>query len=530
MKTKLRHRISVKLILTISAILIFALGLYTYLSITRLKSYLTQNSFQHAIDISEVIKKSTRYSMLLNRREDVHQIIRTIGTEPGVQVIRIYNKLGVIIFSTDSVEINKRVNLNAEACIGCHNSSVPSSNLSRQSKLRIFKNGNSQRMLGLINPIQNENDCSSGDCHAHAPQIKVLGVLDVVLSLDSLDKVIAANIKSTIASSILITIIIAATCGVFIILLVNKPMRILSRGMEELGNGNLNYRISINSQNEFGKISHRFNDMSIKLDAAYKEIKDWSENLNKKVQQKSEELKSIYNQVFQIEKLASLGKLSATVAHELNNPLEGILTYSKLISKKLNASQINGEYKNLIEYLDLIADESSRCGKIVKDLLLFSHKEDDEFNNADLISIVNRSITLVNHHLEIHQIKLVKNYEQDYIELNCNPQKIQQAVMSLLINAIESMTTPGEINLDVFKEESHAVIKITDQGYGIDPKDLPHIFEPFYSTKEASKGTGLGLAVVYGIITHHNGEIVVEKTSKEGTTFRVTLPIKILNS
>ncbi len=524
MNTKLRHRISIKLIVIISVTLIFVLGIYTYLSITTLKDHLTQNSFQHAIDISEVIKKSTRYSMLLNRREDVHQIIKTIGTEPGVRVIRIYNKQGLIIFSTDTREILKKVNLNAEACIVCHNSSTPISSLTRQNKLRTFRT-NSGRMLGLINPIQNDIDCSSGNCHAHSPKIKILGVLDVVLSLDPLDRIIKTSIKNTIISSIIITLIISLTCGGFIIMLVNKPMRKLSVGMEELGKGNLDYRIAINSQDEFGKISKRFNEMSSKLNAAYKEIKDWSENLTQKVKEKSEELRNIYNQVIQIEKLASLGKLSATVAHELNNPLEGILTYSKLISKKLKAEQSNSEHSNLIEYLNLISDESARCGKIVKDLLVFSHKEEEQFSEEELVDIIDKSVKLIEHHLEINDIKLSKEYEVDSVKFFCNAQKIQQAVMALLINSIEAMSGGGNITITLIREFKNVIIKISDEGTGISKKDLAHIFEPFYSTKDASKGTGLGLAVVYGIIRQHRGTVEVEKTSEKGTSFKITLPI-----
>ncbi len=525
MKTKLWNRLSLRLIISISIVLICILSVYTYILVNNIDEYLTNNSFKHAYNVSDVIKKSTRYSMLLNRREDVHQIINTIGKEEDVKGIRIYNKLGSIIFSTDSTELNKNVDLTAEACIVCHNEEIPLNTITNQNKIRIFTANDNKRILGLINPIDNEKDCSNADCHAHSPNIQFLGVLDVMVSLSELDSVTAATEKTTIVNSALITIITALVCGFFIVVLVNVPIKKLSKGMEELGNGNLNYRIPVNSKDELGKMAKRFNEMSSKLDAAYNEIKDWSENLNIKVQEKTEELKNIYNQVNQIEKLASLGKLSATVAHELNNPLEGILTYSKLISKKLKNSNGNGDTTSLVKYLDLISDETARCGKIVKDLLVFSHKEEETFADENFISIIEKSITIIDHHLEMHNIELVKEFSSEEIIIKCSAPKIQQALIALFINAIEAMHNPGKITIKAATENNYAVLRIRDEGMGISHKDLPHIFEPFFSTKEAAQGTGLGLAVTYGIITNHNGRISVEETSPEGTTFRIELPL-----
>jgi two-component system NtrC family sensor kinase len=465
--------------------------------------------------------------MLLNRRNDVYQIIRTIGAESGVRGIRIYNKLGTIIFSTDSSEINKTVDMNAEACVACHGKSGIRRDISANERMRFFNVSKDERVLGLINPIKNEPDCYNSDCHAHQSNLEMLGVLDVMISMKRADETIASNRKTVIQNSVLITVFISLFSGVFILLLVNRPIKKLSKGIEEVGKGNLKYRIPLKSRDELGIIARQFNDMSSKLDTAYREIKDWSETLNLKVEQKTEELKNIYDQVVQIERLASLGKLSATVAHELNNPLEGILTYSKLIQKKLRALEDGNDYSKIIEFLTLIADESARCGKIVKDLLLFSHTDTDEFTKCELSQLIDKSITLINHHLEINNVKLIKVYPKEIIEIFCNSQKIQQALMSLLINAIESMPNGGSIKVDLTKENNLAVIRIKDEGMGIPEKDLPHIFEPFYSTKEAAKGTGLGLSIVYGIISLHNGHVEVEETSQKGTTFKITLPINL---
>lgn len=523
MKTKVLNRLSVRLIISISSILIIILSIYTYFILNNLENYLTQTRFQTSYNISDIIKKSMRYSMLLNRREDVHQIINTLRSEIGVEEIRIYNKLGTIVFSSNPKEILNKVDLTAEACIVCHNSSIPLQTLTKQNKMRVYKNSDNKRVLGLINPIQNDPDCSNADCHAHPSNVRILGVLDVGVSLEQLDLIIHSSTRKVILASVLIVIFISFFSGLFISVLVYKPIEQIKEGIDEVGNGNLDYKIKVNSKNELGQMARRFNEMSTNLDEAYKEIKTWSETLNDKVNEKTKELKNIYNQVNQIEKLASLGKLSATVAHELNNPLAGILTYSKLITKKLQALQTDSEHSKIIEYLELISHESARCGQIVKDLLIFSHSERDEFTKENLVKIIYHSITVINHHLEMNGITLIKEYSEEPIELFCSAYKIQQALISLLINSIEAMPSGGIIKLNVTPENQNVVIRVIDEGTGITNKDLPHIFEPFYSTKETS-GTGLGLAVAYGIIANHKGIIEVEKTSINGTTFKVILP------
>lgn len=526
MNVKLYNKLSIKLFLITSLILIITFSVHTYITVYTLKKDFSNFYMQVAFNTSDLIKRSTRYSMMHNKREDIYQTIRTIGTEQGVKRIRIYNKQGVITFSTDSTEIMKSVNMTNESCNICHDINSRKYVSTPKDSIRIFNLTKDERVLGLINPIRNEKDCYTSDCHAHSPDQSLTGVLDVIISMKSADDAIYYNIKRIIISSFIITFLISGFSGLFILILVNKPLKKLQIGIDELGKGNWDYRIKVRSRSEFGEIAREFNEMSQKLSDAYNDIKDWSENLNTKVEEKTKELKNVYEQIVQIEKLASLGKLSATVAHELNNPLEGILTYSKLISKRLKSNGEDEKYEKILAYLNLISEESARCGKIVKDLLLFSHQSEQEFKDADLVNILDKSVMLINHHLEINNITLEKQYCSDSYAIYCNPQKIQQAIISLLINAIEAMSSRagGKIILKLEKGKGSAIIRITDEGTGIADKDLPHIFEPFFTTKESLKGTGLGLAVVYGIINSHKGRVEVEKTSNSGTTFKLTLP------
>ncbi|MDP3830985.1 MAG: ATP-binding protein, partial [Ignavibacteriaceae bacterium] len=331
--------------------------------------------------------------------------------------------------------------------------------------------------------------------------------------------------NSILFNSLFMTIILGSISGLFITFLINRPLKKISKGIQAISDGKLNYKIHIPSNDELGVMANQFNTMAEKLDKAYWEIQNWTETLNDKVDQKNEELKYVYQQILQIEKLASLGKLSAIVAHELNNPLEGILTYSKLISRKLSSFDSPEKYTELIKFLDLISHESARCGTIVKDLLVFSHKGEEVMAECDLNLIIERTIALIFPHLKNNKIIIKTELNHSNTKLICDGQKIQQALIALMLNGIEAMNQGGTLVLSTTLSHDKILIRIKDEGRGISNSDIPFIFEPFFSTKEAGKGTGLGLAVVYGIINQHNGKVEVEETSTNGTTFKIVLPI-----
>jgi two-component system NtrC family sensor kinase len=225
--------------------------------------------------------------------------------------------------------------------------------------------------------------------------------------------------------------------------------------------------------------------------------------------------------------MASLGKLSATVAHELNNPLEAILTYAKLIARRIRKNESTTPIdRQTLEDIEIIARETDRCGNIVKNLLLFSRKQVGEFNVAPVKQIVERATQLVQHHLTISNVQLLASFQSETIMLVCDENQMQQALVALLVNGVEAMPEGGTIHLDIAQADPDGEVSITvsDTGVGILPEDLPHIFEPFFSTKKEVKGVGLGLSVVYGIVERHGGKIAVTSTPGKGTTFTLTFP------
>jgi two-component system NtrC family sensor kinase len=507
-------------------LLLLLFVLISYFAIRFQTNQMMAQVYESANGISDLIKNSTHYSMLLNRREDVFQIIKTIGRQQGVDGVRIYNKRGEIMFSTDKAEEKSVVNLRAEACYVCHDSTKPLQSLSIKNRARIYKGKQGDRIVGLINPIANEPGCSDAECHFHPRDRTVLGVLDVRMSLKKVDAAIHQARSQFIMYALGATLILAFASGLFLFFTVHRPVRSLMEGTRQLGSGNLEYRLPQVSQDEIGQLARSFNNMAEFLQRAQKENRDWSETLEKRVQQKSAELQDIHEQMVQIKKMASLGKLSATVAHELNNPLEGILNYAKLISKRLRKESDPPESsRQALDEIEVIIQEVQRCGDIVKNLLLFSKKQVGEFGLTPARHIVEKAVQLIQHHLKISNISFEADFRTPNTTLMCDENQIQQALIALMVNAVEAMHGGGNLKLTMTRDaDGNLKIILADSGAGIAPEDLPNIFEPFFTTKTQGQGTGLGLSVVYGIVERHGGTISVESDLGKGSVFTLTFP------
>ena len=510
-----------------SCLLLFVLfTLYSILAVRFHTAQMMTQVYDSANRVSDIVKQSTHYSMLLNRREDVFQIIATIAREPGVDGIRIYNKRGEIMFSTEKSEEGKVVDMHAEACYACHNRAEPLRSLPISNRSRTFWGPEGHRSIGLINPIRNEPSCSSADCHAHPPERTVLGVLDVRMSLAKVDENIAQARTKFILYALGVTIIMALASGLFLYFMVHVPVCKLMEGTRQISSGNLEYRIEETGQDDISALARMFNEMTRSLQRAETENLRWSETLEKRVEAKSLELKQVHEGMLQIEKMASLGKLSATVAHELNNPLEGILTYSKLIAKRLRKDPNRDEAtRNNLEEIELIVHEVQRCGNIVKNLLLFSKKQVADFGLVPVQSIVERAVQLMQHHMKMSNVTFEAEYSAPDITLMCDDNQMQQALVALMVNAIEAMPGGGTLRLKVDRDPGGELkIQISDTGTGIAAEDIEHLFEPFYTTKKAGQGVGLGLSVVYGIIERHGGAISVSSEPGKGTIFTLSFP------
>ena len=502
-------------------------SIYGYWNLRLWRQSQQEAGFQSADNISETIRRSIRYSMLRNEREEVFHIINTIGHENGISRIRIFNKEGKISFSTDDQEVGRFVDKNAEACYACHAKAQPLSRLDRPDRTRIYMARDGTRVLGLIRPIENEPDCSNAACHAHASDGQVLGVLDTNVSLAAMDVAVAQHERRALAFTAAALLVVSLFTIWLIWFTVHKPVRKLTKATRAVAAGNLDYVVPDTGHDEIGSLAVSFNHMTQELKKAQAENHQWTETLEDRVRQKTGELERAYRSLTQSEKMASLGKLAAVVAHEINNPLAGILTYSKLIARM--ADKGLGDQQRLADaksYLQIIEGESRRCGGIVKNLLTFARQTPINPQRNDLNSIIERCLLLVGHQMDLQSIELEKKLDPQLPPLYCDAGQVQQALLVILMNAVDAMPQGGRLGVessyDATRRQGHVVIR--DEGPGIPPDVLTHIFEPFFTTKEEGKGTGLGLPIALGIVQQHGGTIDVNSDLQKGTAFTVTLP------
>ena len=526
LRDRFTHGLGTKLIGMLLGAMVIIFALLGYLTIRLHRQHLEAATLQSAERISDVIKRSTTYYMLRNDREGVYRAMATMAQQSGVERVRVFDKAGKISYSTEPSEIGSGVNQAAEACYGCHSQQQPLAKLNRPDRFRVYRAGGN-RVLAIINPIENQPECSNAACHAHPNSQQILGVLDTHLSLARADQQLAQGTWQMLAYDAWAMAAIALLTWVFIRRFVDHPLKQLQAGTERLSHGDLGYQIESQSKDQIGDLATSFNLMSLQLRAANEQMVSWARTLEDRVEEKSRELKRAHDELLHGETMASLGKMAAVVAHEINNPLSGILTYSKLIKKWVERGESAERKDQTIECLNLIASESRRCGDLVKNLLSFSHAAPMNVQPTDINRVIKQCLLLVQHNLDLTGIQLHLNLADDLPRLRCDPAQIEQVLLAVIVNAIDAMPRGGNLWLETKLGVGRAVvlINVRDDGAGIPPEVLPKVFEPFVTTKEHNHGTGLGLAVSRSIIQRHSGTINLQSELGKGTTMTITLPV-----
>lgn len=520
------QRLAVRLISSLTAVVVVVEGAFGYINVRTQERQMLDHMVQGADQLSRSITSATWHAMRADNRDSAYEVMQTIARNQGIDRIRIFNKEGRVTFSTAGggpSQVDKR----AEACTLCHAEAQPLVKVDVPSRARTFRGADGVRRLGMVTPIYNEPACSRTACHAHPPERSVLGVIDVTLTLAEVDREVAAlRLRTLLVVALDIALIIA-----FIILLTRRfavvPVRRLIEGTRAVSNMDLDQPIEVGAEGELGDLARAFNEMRERLKKAVAELNDLTKTLEARIQQRTRQLEATQRKLAQSERMASLGQLSATVAHEINNPLSGVLNLSMLMQRILKDDGIPpNRIAEFRTYLQQVSAETTRIARIVSDLLAFSRQRRPSGTSADLNEVVRSTLAVAGHKLALSGVTVELDLEAESPLVSGDASQLQQVALNLLINAVEAMPGGGTLRISTSSVQDGAgvCLVVQDGGMGIPEDVLPNIFDPFFTTKDEGQGVGLGLAVVYGIVKTHGGEVEVESQEGLGTTIKVTIP------
>lgn len=331
-----------------------------------------------------------------------------------------------------------------------------------------------------------------------------------------------------VRTDMMLTFLIVAALGVLVVLgltyLITRsmihPLEEIVVASDRIAAGDLDHAVNVSARDEIGLLASSFNKMVASLRTMRLELEEWGRTLEEKVKKRTEELATVQNQMAQSEKLASIGRLAAGVAHEINNPLGGILTFSSLALEECD------ERNPLRQNLEIVVKQTLRCRETVKGLLDFARQTTAAETPTEINPVIERTLSLLENQPIFHNVKIVLNLKARLPRALIDPGQLQQVVVNIALNAVDAMEESGTLTVETSLDSpaQELLLRISDTGKGIPEQILPLIFEPFFTTKKVGKGTGLGLSIVHGIVTRAGGRIEVS-SSLQGASFAIRLPV-----
>ena len=435
-RNSLKIKIGVYLLLALTA----AVVLFTFMVVRNSKEEMLRQAIGHSAQLSEVILKSTRYAMLRNQPSYVDQILMDVGAQGDIDRVRILSKNGTVIHSSDQSEIGTMVDQEAESCLACHLDEKSMQESPMVGRPRFFTGRDGGNMLGSTAVIHNEPTCSSVGCHGDVVENAVLGVLDIVYPLDEIEQSIRDNTVKNVLLALGFIILAAILVSVLVQRIVYRPLSDLKEGSDRLAQGDLDNPIPVRGEDELGQLAASFNSMTAALRKSRSELQDWGKTLEQKVREATLDLQRAQAEAARSEKLASVGLLAAGIAHELNNPLTGVLTFSHLVRRELPDGSPEAED------LDLVIKETKRCATIIRRLLDFAREKTPEKRFSDLNVLIQDTVKLISQSAQVASIDLVLDLDEHLPTVWIDEDLIRQVIMNMLVNAQHAIESGGTIS------------------------------------------------------------------------------------
>ncbi len=477
----------IKMIVGIGAILLLVILVYAIVASRSQADHLLRMARREADLIAAVADRALADAMEEGKREVVRGILKRIGEHTDVAGIRIVDPGGVILQSSRGDEVGRTL----------APSQRPREGMAPEPVWDL-----PERTVEVFRPILNGPSCYG--CH---PQDRpTLGFLNVRVAFPAVDSEMAQQWTTMILSGIAGLIAAGGLIWVFFTFLVGRRVDALAQTMSRVEGGDLTARAAADDRDELGRLGQSFNAMVARLADARRQLED----------RHAEEVRRAEN-------LASLGKMAAGIAHEINNPIAGM---QNCVRTLLKGARDEGQR---LQYLTMLQEGLGRIGRTVGQLLNFARQAKPQPARTELPPLLRRCLALLEHELTARHIACSLHLDGGLPVLLADPHQLEQVFLNVLMNAVEAMPEGGTITVNAGVREREAgpfvEVQVADTGVGIPPEHLPRIFDPFFTTKEVGKGTGLGLSVSYGIVRTHGGFIDVQSTLGVGTTVAIALPV-----
>lgn len=496
-KRFLNSQISTRISLLLFLILLLSMGAFTVFSmydhVQRGKKIL----FENTTFLGKTVERILRVNMVERQCRGVQLAIQQFREDEDIKQMRLYDHSGKIVYATDSLSVGQKISVGDYPCGVCHSKKNSNQKALRKlsEEVRFVEGKNN---LDVIVPIRNSSSCSENSCHVHSPEKSILGIMTIRVSTKQM--INDLKLSQTTIAILGLFIILVVTSLVYILLRywLTRPVREIVKGTKRVASGNMDEPIST-APAEMGELALAFNKMQTHL-------------------------KQSQQYLLTCEKLASLGKMAAGVAHEINNPLTGILTFSESLLEEMPADDINRAD------VEVIRQQAIRSRDIVKKILDFARQDKLQIKYIQLNTLIEQSIALVRRLSQFQNIQIVTRLDSRIPETLVDPGQIEQVILNMLINSSEAIVSGGKIEVTTTLDTpgQEIIISIKDNGTGIEKDNLTKIFDPFFSTKkeDTQSNSGLGLSVSWGIIDQHGGRIEVDSKVGRGTTFKIILPVR----